>query len=207
MPPCIASNDHKTLDFVRLRNSASLDEGRIRHFLSLLTSSGHRHLGLLTTDLYAPLLEETDVLLLHVERRDGKYREDGRVAIDLGRLHRLSCVPSLETLIVNHWDYWGDSVLFASCDQLQNSKTSSMSNLQIEARGYPGIQLNEVLSWPKALKTFHFNAWPHRDAQNTPLSSLASRDFIEPLNYCRTTLEELHIRYDGGKAGAVLPSN
>ena len=178
-----------------------MDERRLQRFLSLLDSSLLRHLSLTTTDLYAQLPEKVKVRSLQL-KYNGEGREYGdNLAKDLDRLHQLSCIPSLESLIIDGWNHWCNLPRALPYSISPNARVSLLSSIQITTSGFPGVNLNEVLSWPKALKVFHFDCWPPDELHSFEYSILSSGDFLQPLECCRGTLEELSIRCLEGNGG------
>jgi hypothetical protein len=78
-----------------------------------------------------------------------------------------------------------------------------------------GIELKEIPTWPKALRTFHFETWIEYDSFSYPLVDgqarriFPPRAFIEALDSQKATLEEIYIggtNDDLGIDGTVVGS-
>ncbi len=80
-----------------------MDEELLWRFLSLLDSSLLKRVSLTTTDLYAHLPEQVSVKSLQLKYKGEGCGDDSIFARDLNRLYHLSCIPSLEALIIDGW--------------------------------------------------------------------------------------------------------
>lgn len=187
------------------------DEKRILRFLDITKCMQLETLIIAPPSLYFQVPSNAAVTTLRT-RHQGHYGGlDEDVAPDIEQLHKQCCIPSLQEISIDGWLYWSESVMDAWCScavraamdaktPLPRANTSPINILRVSTLGAPGHIFNEILSWSKDLRVFHFKGEPYGGCvgQYQGPGRLSSEDFIKPLQQCRETLEELSIRCSGG---------
>ena len=203
-------NDYQTLHEVDgsrkiISENEREEEERLYQLIRLLGTSPIKFLRLSCPNLYSQLPHKASVTHLKVRHRGEACGDKNILLKDLDQLHELTTISSLQSLVIDGWSYWGDSVLKdnVAYGVPTEVKSSSIIDLRIITMGRPGIHLYEVLSWPKALRTFHFECAPHDGRHYILPSKLSSTDLIEPLQHCQDSLEELIIRCADGASGRL----
>ena len=192
--------------YVQEYDNGEEDEERVDRFLRQLAFPPTRMLCLSSPNLYSRIYQIAPITHLKIRHEGEDCGDDEVLTNDLDQLHALSVVPYLQNLYIDGWSYWGDSVSNdnISYGPLTRAKSSSMTELRISTMGRPGIDLNEVLSWPRALRSFSFECAPHDGRRYVLPSNLSSTDFIQPLQHCRESLEQLMICCADGASGRYL---
>lgn len=184
---------------LRVELDWNVDEGKVLGFLDIIQHSRLQSLVLSPPSLYFQIPDHTKVTTLNTRHYGHEGGSDEDVVPDIDQLHKLCCIPSLNEISVDGWQYWSMSVTSpylssAELDApLKRAKTSPITVLRISTVGTPGHVFNDILSWPKSLCVFHFEcAPPVCEGYQLP-GKLDTEDFIKPLQHCRDTLEELSI--------------
>lgn len=121
---------------------------------------------------------------------DMRYWGSGLGAnVDRNSLYSIMTRPSLDSLSFVGTRSWDRSV---NAGANQRSRTSNISCLSFQGNVPTGDVLQEILTWPKALRSFHYEAWRDRDERNH-VHGLSSCSLVKALLSQRESLEELFI--------------
>lgn len=183
------------------------EEKRVLRFLDITRSMQLESLVLCPPSLYFQVPTHAAVTTLRTSH-EGHYGGDAEdVYPDIDQLHKQCCIPSLKEVTVNGWIYWGNHVNDTTVfPPLVRAKTSPITILRISSLGAPADTFEDMLSWPKKLRVFHFKCEPYISggSQYQMHSRIDSEDFIRPLQQCQDSLEELSIRcYVGHNDGTL----
>lgn len=128
-----------------------------------------------------------------------RYRED------LNRLYTLFKIPSLIHFCLDGWPVWGD---FSNKNMTgvtpERVGVSNITSLTLRNTSGPGEDLREVLSWPKALKTFTFIPSFRLPPKNV---TLVQSELQYLLQHQRQTLEYLKVRIPNDSSGSMFTSS
>ena len=189
------------------RTNADEDQKSILHFLNTTKDLLLESLTLSSSNLYFQVPPHTKVTSLKI-RHQGHYGgSEIDVLPDIDQLHKQCCIPSLDEVFVDGWLFWSDSV----ADQfnrwrdldLRRAKSAALTKLRISSFGPPGAVFEDILSWPRSLRVFHFECRPYDGYRYLMPGRLCSDDFIRSLRHCHDTLEELKIRCNSSLIGMV----
>lgn len=181
------------------------DEKLIMLFLNVIKHIRLDILSLAPPSLYFQVPTDIAVTTLRTRHMGQSGGLDEDVVPDIDQLHKQCCIPSLNEIFVHGWLYWSESMADEIYRRYANTardtsprraKTSPITILRISTIGAPGHVFNDILSWPKKLRVFHFDCEPYIGwgSQFQMPGIFSSRDFINPLEQCCDTLEELSLR-------------
>ena len=190
----------KTVD-LRWCNKYSNVDDSVRRLLEALASSHLRTLHLSPADFFFEIPTLPAVTSLAFQH-DGHGGYDTEIyAAEFGRLYSLLCIPSLTSFCLEGWRYWGcTSYEGPARVNKERAATSNIEVLILFDTGAPGEDLQELLSWPKALRRFTFAACPY-DGVHYENSTLDSGELQHALQRQRQTLEYLDARGADSNSG------
>lgn len=174
------------------------DDKVVLRFLDIIKTIHLESLVLYPPSLYFQVPAHAAVTTLRTRHEGHSGGLDEDIYPDIDQLHKQCCIPSLKEISVNGWLYWGsppEDIRISSVD-LVRAKTSPITTLRMSSLGAPGHTFEDILSWPKNLRVFHFMSRPEIGCGKMYQmdSRIVSADFIRPLQQCIDTLEELSIR-------------
>ena len=110
-------------------------------------------------------------------------------------LYDIFCLPLLVSLSVNRVRHW--SCFNTSTIRPERAGTSTVKNLLFRETVMPGPDLDEILTWPRALKSFRFEPTLNMTGMFGSHGSVPSAsNFSTALLPQASTLEELHVYGD-----------
>ena len=154
--------------------------------------------GMLASSSVMPLLSVVTSLEIRFDHLDPVPDSD---AVPMERLYQIFSLPNLRSLsiiLVRSWTPEDPNETTAN-SQISNlrSKTSNIACLSLFASVPPGPDLEEMLSWPIALRSLHYElCTDEHNSFGLGLPTLSPLDFSTALNSQSTSLEELVIYGD-----------
>ncbi|KAH8648057.1 hypothetical protein BGZ60DRAFT_437832 [Tricladium varicosporioides] len=113
--------------------------------------------------------------------------------VDRLTFYSLFCLPSLTSLLIRDIRSWRGLQGHPS-ECLRQASTSNITCLNFPNSVPADRGLAEVLSWPKALRSYYHEAVPDEDNHYGPFTNfLSGAAFIDALNTQRETLEEFFL--------------
>jgi hypothetical protein len=176
------------------------DEKRVLRFLDAAKCLQLKTLVLTPPSLFFQVPAHAAVTTLWTRHKGHYGGRDEDVVPDLDQFYKQCCISSLQEISINGWLYGSRSVtdetLWDPNAPSLRAKTSPITILRVWTLGPPGHIFNELLSWPRELRLFHFECYPYFGwgAHYQMPGKLSSEDFIKPLQQCRNALEDLSIR-------------
>lgn len=191
---------------LRWHNAEKNDDQDVYQCLAALKSSCLQSLHLSPPRFSFDIPADTAVTSLAIQhdglRGDFYAKDDGT---ELSRLHSLFYIPSLTHFCLDGWRYWGSPTYDRPADVREDRmRSSNVEYLTLNKTGVIGKDLQELLSWPKALRSFSYIPYPHHGLRYEGLGNLSSRELQYALQHQRRTLENLEaVGSDGvrGKEG------
>lgn len=176
---------------IRWLDADENDDENVRQCLAALKSSHLQVLHLSPARFSFEIPAGTKVSSLTLQYDGGSYprlKETG-----YSRLYSLFCIPSLTYLRVDDWPHWVlPSYQTPAVVRNDRAGTSNLRTLEFHQSGAPGVGLQHVLSWPKALKGFTFCA---------KTTNISTSELQYCLQHQHQTLEALEIGGVDGTAG------
>ena len=116
-------------------------------------------------------------------------------AQELASLHRICLVPTLRRLSLSDWCFWN---LEAAEDE-SRSRTSNVTHLSVLRSGYPGPSLREILTWPKALESFVFQAYPYEIFYSAEYRRYSPEELLDYLRPQQESLQSVFLVINSNK--------
>lgn len=193
---------------IRWHKANNLEDDDIHRCLAILDSSRLQNLHLSPPDFLFDIPAGTPITSLafqHHGLRGDWYPEE--YAEEFDRLYTLLCIPTLTHLCLDGWRHWGPPSYERPAEvRTDRVGTSNIMHLTLNLTGPPGQDLQEMLSWPRALQSFSYSACPYDGLRYEGPSKLSSRELFHVLQQQRHTLENLEVDgADGNTGQQVLP--